>query len=90
MQRRHRGRRVCGARSGRIGIATYSRGMCGGTSIAKCRLRSYIGYVSVSSLEGLSRDCSLQSPEQLEGRDEPPINKVDNRRSPRLEKLLGA
>lgn len=37
-----------------------------------------------------SCDWSLQSPEQLEGRDEPPINKVDYRRPPRLEKLLGA
>ena len=37
-----------------------------------------------------SRDWSLQRPEQLEGRDEPPINKVNYRRPPRLEKLLCA
>lgn len=37
-----------------------------------------------------SRDCSLQSPEQLESRDEPPVSKVDYRWSPCLKKLLGA
>lgn len=90
VRRRRRGRRVCGAKSERCGRATCLHGMYGGTSIARCQLRSYHRYVSASSWNLWSHDCNLQCPEQLEGRNEPPVDKVDYRRSPRLQELLGA